>query len=66
MIKRRLGLVAVLCALLLALLYFNRVGHAPQGQPPLKSLTAENLPELTGAFNATSGQTRVLLLLSPT
>ena len=66
MIKRRLALVAVLGALLLALVYFNRTGHTPQGQPPLKSLTAGNLPELTVAFNAAGGQTRVLLLLSPT
>jgi len=65
-IKRRLAIAAVLCALLLALVYFNRSGHTPQGQPPLKSLRAGNLPELTVAFNAAGGQTRVLLLLSPT
>lgn len=57
---------ATLVVLFAAMLYLSRAGHTPNGQPPLRSLTPSNLAELPGAFNAASGRTRVLLLLSPT
>ncbi len=40
--------------------------QAPQGQPPLLSVTPANLSELQQAFNSTPDTTRIVLLLSPT
>jgi len=39
---------------------------APRGQPPLVSLTADNLTGLRDAFNAAKDEVRVMVLLSPT
>jgi hypothetical protein len=52
--------------LIAALVYFYGGSQTPSGQPPLQSLTAENLSELKREFNAAKDETRVLLLLSPT
>jgi len=52
--------------LVAALVYFYGGSQTPSGQPPLRSLTAENLNELKKDFNAAKNETRVLLLLSPT
>jgi hypothetical protein len=42
-------------------------GHrVPAGQPSLVSLTSTNFDQLRAAFNAASGEVRVVLLLSPT
>ena len=49
-----------------ALVYFYGGSQTPSGQPPLQSLTAQNLNELKKDFNAAKNDTRVLLLLSPT
>lgn len=38
----------------------------PAGQPALSRLDAASLQTLRDAFNAAAGQTRVLVLLSPT
>ncbi len=38
----------------------------PAGQPSLSTLTLENFDKLRTAFNAASGDVRVVLLLSPT
>jgi hypothetical protein len=64
----RLSIVAALViAGLLALGWrFYGGGKAPAGQPPLVSLTSSNFDELRAAFNAASGQVRIVLLLSPT
>jgi len=43
-----------------------RAPHAPGGQPPLETVTAENLPTFRSAFNDAAGTVRVILLLSPT
>ena len=38
----------------------------PTGQPPLTALTSNNFDQLRAAFNAASGDVRIVLLLSPT
>jgi hypothetical protein len=43
-----------------------RTTHAPGGQPPLETVTAENLPAFRSTFNDAVGKVRVILLLSPT
>ena len=69
-----LGLAAVLVVFLL---FFPQVlaglladissrQKVPAGQPPLSSLKSENFDQLRVAFNAASGDVRVVLLLSPT
>ena len=40
--------------------------HVPDGQPPLRHLSADTLPELRRDFNARPGSVRLLALLSPT
>jgi hypothetical protein len=49
-----------------ALFYFYGGHQTPNGQPPLRKLTTQNVAELKNAFNAAKGDVRVLLLLSPT
>jgi len=65
---KRLGVVAALiCAGLLALAWHYYGGtKVPSGQPPLLLLSPGNFDELRTAFNATSGNVRIVLLLSPT
>jgi hypothetical protein len=41
-------------------------GATPAGQPPLTSLSRENFAQLTSSFDQSAGQTRLVLLLSPT
>ena len=41
-------------------------GTAPVGQPPMAVITRDSVESLREAFNHTSDQTRVILLLSPT
>jgi len=66
--KKRLGIVAVwVCAVLLALAWHYYGGtNVPAGQPPLVVLTSTNFEQLRTAFNAATGEVRVVLLLSPT
>jgi len=52
--------------LLTALVYFYGGSHAPAGQPPLQSLTVQNVAAVKNGFNAAKDDVRVLLLLSPT
>jgi hypothetical protein len=52
--------------LILLLIYAYGGGHTPQGQPPLQTLTVQNLSEIRNQFNAAKDDVRVLLLLSPT
>jgi hypothetical protein len=61
-------IVGALAAVLLAggLFYFYSGRQTPSGQPPLDSLTAENVAEVKNQFNAAKDSVRVLLLLSPT
>lgn len=65
--SRKYILLAIpLVALVVALGYFYGGSQAPIGQPPLQSLTAQNLSGIEDAFNAVKDDVRVLLLLSPT
>jgi hypothetical protein len=60
--------IAILGVLLLAVVfvYLYGGGQTPFGQPPLRSLTAQNVGDIKGEFNAGKNEVRVLLLLSPT
>lgn len=49
-----------------ALVYFYGGSHAPAGQPPLESITAQNVADVRNQFNSAKNAVRVLLLLSPT
>jgi hypothetical protein len=69
-----LGLAAVLVVFLLffpqalagLLADISSEQKVPAGQPSLSTLTPENFDKLRTAFNAASGDVRVVLLLSPT
>ena len=52
--------------LVAALFYFYGGSQAPPGQPPLESVTAQNVADVKNQFNAAKDDVRVLLLLSPT
>jgi hypothetical protein len=52
--------------LLVLLIYAYGGGHTPHGQPPLRTLTVQNISEIRNQFNAAKDDVRVLLLLSPT
>jgi len=49
-----------------ALIYLYGGSQAPLGQPPLRSLTAQNVGEIKSEFNTAKNEVRVLVLLSPT
>ena len=58
---------ALLAAGLLVLAYYQYAPrHAPYGQPALTQLTPQNFAEFQKAFNDAAGDTRLLVLLSPT
>ena len=59
-------IAAVAVALTGALFYFYGGHKTPDGQPPLRRLTPQNVVEVKNAFNAAKDDVRVLLLLSPT
>lgn len=63
---RHILLAAAGVALTAGLFYLNRAGQTPAGQAPIQSLTAESFSELPRLFNASAGDARVLMLLSPT
>ena len=61
------ALVAVLLAAVLYLYgHLYGGGQTPSGQPPLRSVTAQNVADIKNEFNAARGDVRVVLLLSPT
>ena len=65
--KRKYIVAPVLVAVLLAaVLYLYGGGQTPPGQPPLRSVTAQNVADIKNQFNAARGDVRVVLLLSPT
>jgi len=66
--KKRLSILAVLVLAGLLALGWHLYGGAkvPVGQPALASLTSTNFDQLRTAFNAASGEVRIVLLLSPT
>jgi len=64
--KGKYVLGALLVVLIAALVYFNGGGQAPPGQPPLESVTAQNVASIKNRFNSAKDDVRVVLLLSPT
>jgi hypothetical protein len=59
--------LAIPAAMLLgAGLYFYGGHVTPQAQPALANLTPENLSTIESAFNESSSDVRVLVMLSPT
>jgi len=52
--------------LLLAGIYLWRPGAAPPGQPPVVTLTEQNVTEFGKAFDAEADVPRLVFLLSPT
>lgn len=66
--KKRLSLplLVVIAGLLAVSWHFYSRGRVPAGQQPLTLLTLSNFDELRTAFNAASGEVRIVLLLSPT
>ena len=56
------GIVAVL--LIIWFLWLSK--GTPPGQPPLMSLTRNNLDQFKRDFNSADGEFRLVLLLSPT
>jgi hypothetical protein len=66
--KKPLSILALLALVGLVVLGWHFYGGArvPAGQPPLVSLTSGNSDHLRTAFNAASGEVRIVLLLSPT
>ncbi len=64
--RKPLLIAALAIALAGALFYFYGGHQTPNGQPPLRSLTTQNVAEVKNAFNAAQDGVRVLLLLSPT
>ena len=66
--KKRLSftLFVVIAGLLALSWHLHRPARVPAGQQPLTSLTLSNFDQLRVAFNAASGEVRIVLLLSPT
>lgn len=65
--RRKLALIAVIVALLLAAVWYQFGGHrTAAGQPPLAELTAGSLEAFRADFNAAADQPRMIVLLSPT
>jgi hypothetical protein len=64
--RKYLAGAAAAAILLLLLIYVYGGSQAPQGQPPLQTLTAQNISEIRNHFNAARDDVRILLLLSPT
>jgi hypothetical protein len=65
-LRRRLLAAVAIAALLAVVWHFYGGGKSPAGQHPMVSLSPNNFGELRSAFNAASGEVRVVLLLSPT
>jgi hypothetical protein len=66
--KQRLSILTVIVVAGVLALGWHFYGgeKVPAGQPPLVSLTSANFDQLRTAFNAASGEVRIVLLLSPT
>jgi hypothetical protein len=65
--RRTLGILTAVIVLALGGAWFVLgPGEAPPGQPPLVALDSESLQSLRADFNREVGQTRVIVLLSPT
>jgi hypothetical protein len=67
-LKVAVPLAAVTVLVLAAALAWVKLAprHVPPGQPPLLTLDARSLPAFRDAFNASEGEVRILVMLSPT
>ena len=63
--KYALWLIGIVAALLIVRYLWVSKGTSPV-QPPLTSLTRNNLDQFKHDFNGASGEARMVLLLSPT
>jgi hypothetical protein len=68
MVKRRSFLLIAVALVIVASFFVRRLQgpRTPAGQPALVELERSGIDELKLAFNASAGQTRVLVMLSPT
>ena len=65
--RKRIIILAVLGAVLIVGSWWRFGGHdTPVGQPPLLTIDAAGLEAFKTAFNAASGNTRVIVIISPT
>ena len=58
--------VVVAVVAIAAIWYYTAWSRTPHDQPPLMSLTPENLNEFKSVFNDAADRTRLVLLVSPT
>ena len=65
MMKYALWVVGIIAAFLIVWYLWLSKG-TPPGQPPLTSLTQNNLDHFKNDFNGAGGEGRLVLLLSPT
>ena len=65
-VNRKSVLLIVAVAVALVFWYFWGWTGTPHGQPPLTSLTPNNLDRFESEFNNAAYRTRLVLLLSPT
>jgi hypothetical protein len=65
---KRFRLAALVVTVLLAVMAWGQFGtrHVPAGQPPLLTLDRHSIAALRDDFNQAIGQTRIVVLLSPT
>ena len=63
--KYTFGLVGIVVAFLIVWYLWLSKG-TPPGQPPLRSLTQNNLDQFKHDFNGAGDEARLVLLLSPT
>ncbi len=62
----RIGGTLLAAGLLLVAYYQYAPRHAPDGQPAMTQLTSANFADFQKEFNDSAGDTRILVLLSPT
>ena len=65
--KSRYVVGAILAAALVwGAVHYYGGSQVPSGQTPLQALTPQSIAGIKGEFNASGGDVRVLVLLSPT
>jgi hypothetical protein len=64
--RKRVVWSAIIVMVLGVAYYFYGGGTTPKGQPPLVSLSANNMSTLKDAFNSSASSARLLVMLSPT
>ena len=64
--RKSVLLIVAVAVASLVFWYFRGCTRTPYGQPPLTSLTLNNLDRFKSEFNIADDRTRLVLLLSPT